>query len=94
LDINLGLADDENSHARIVPSPLNKITGESSIAYSVNPKHDYKSITHVERRYSEVQMHGGVTVDDIESVYFLKPPSKQIMSLLDKRGIKYSIKEQ
>jgi hypothetical protein len=50
---------------------------------------DYTSSDEVQ--YVEAQIHGGVTVDDIEEVVFASEPDGKLQWLLDSRGIRWRV---
>lgn len=74
---------------RIVPSLLSKIEGEVALGDLVDPRRNYKDISDAENMYSEVQIHHGLGLSDIEELVFEKLPDDKFLERLDKAGIKY-----
>lgn len=52
---------------------------------------DYSGASFRGRGYMEAQVHGGVSVDDIEHVYFPREPGERMKQLLDERGVAWSV---
>lgn len=52
---------------------------------------DYTSDGFKESGYIEAQVHGGVTVDDIEEIIFPQAPGKRLRAILKRRGIPWRI---
>lgn len=76
-------------------SPLNAPSADSmSIQRGQLPLDYIKKwkVDHNSLFYTEAQIHGGVTVDDIAHVYFEgKAPTKKVQKALEQKGIQWSV---
>lgn len=86
------IADEVETKIYKAPSPVNDPQTESfgirdlrKIAEeSVNKPKDFPN-------YVEAQVHGGVSIDDIKSVDFVKEPAQETVEILDERNIDWTV---
>ncbi len=77
------------SSPRLYPSPANNPSIYSTFGISNNTEVISANTKHV--AYWEAQIFGGIKTSDIAKVKFYTEPSNEILSKLDKHGIKYEV---